>query len=115
MTICPTCGEDFNGIRLFDAHRVGRHAYLYDAEHPDGRRCLTLEEMLAKGWQRNRFGRWTDPSRARDVEARNVSRQRVSHDGVDAPTAPSPKAKPKTPPSRRRHGRTTPSRRPSLA
>lgn len=55
---CSGCGEDFNGVSLFDQHRVGKHGV--------DRRCLTTDEMLARGWRRNRSGRWTggllDPS-----------------------------------------------------
>jgi hypothetical protein len=43
MPYCPTCGEPFQSQGLFDRHRVGRYV-------PDERRCLTPEEMRAKGW-----------------------------------------------------------------
>jgi hypothetical protein len=41
---CSVCGEPFQSQGLFDKHRVGK----YD---PDERRCLTPEEMRAKGWR----------------------------------------------------------------
>ena len=44
--LCRSCGIDFGSVRAFDAHRVGKHAYLYDEVHPDGRRCLPLNEMV---------------------------------------------------------------------
>ena len=44
MPYCPTCREPFQSQSLFDAHRVGK----YD---PDERRCLTPDEMRAKGWR----------------------------------------------------------------
>jgi hypothetical protein len=33
---------------MFDAHRVGKHEYLFDSEHLDGRRCLGASEMDAE-------------------------------------------------------------------
>ena len=80
---CSDCGQGFNSVRLFDAHRAGRHAYLFSAARPDGRRCLSASEMLARGWEQNRQGRWSDPARARDVEARGVAGTAQSHDGVN--------------------------------
>jgi len=37
---CPGCGLLFNSTHAFDKHRVGPHG---------ARRCLTPEEMMAKG------------------------------------------------------------------
>jgi hypothetical protein len=54
---CAACGADFTSLELFDRHRVGRH-------EPDGRRCLSTEEMTTNGWHRDSRGRWTDPARA---------------------------------------------------
>lgn len=55
---CPTCGDYFANPRAFDRHRVG--------EFGDCRRCLTIEEMNARGWVRNGRGFWLthDPRRA---------------------------------------------------
>lgn len=61
MNLCRACGHDFSSIRLFDAHRVGRHAHLFDADHLDGRRCLDTDEMETMGWGQNERGRWGDP------------------------------------------------------
>jgi hypothetical protein len=47
--LCSACGKDFGGVRAFDLHRVGKHAYSYSPERPDGRRCLSEQEMLARG------------------------------------------------------------------
>jgi hypothetical protein len=55
---CTSCGYDFSGVTTFDTHRVGRHEHLASAEHPDGRRCLTEDEMKAKGMRQDKFGRW---------------------------------------------------------
>lgn len=46
---CPACGEHFNVVSTFDAHRTGGY---------DARRCLTSDEMTARGWLRNDAGFW---------------------------------------------------------
>lgn len=46
---CSICGAFFNSTRAFDKHRVG--GWL-------GRRCLTAEDMLAKGMIRSSTGWW---------------------------------------------------------
>jgi hypothetical protein len=64
LNFCCTCGEDFSSLTGFDRHRVGKHEYLYDPwddSKLDGRRCLTTDEMLKKGWARDRNGRWQVP------------------------------------------------------
>jgi hypothetical protein len=61
VTLCAACGEDFGGVRAFDAHRVGSHEHSFSREHPNGRRCLTVEEMVERGFQRNSAGRWSLP------------------------------------------------------
>lgn len=61
MTLCTLCGQDFGGVRAFDAHRVGSHDHCFDLSHPDGRRCLSVEEMAGRGLQRNSAGRWSLP------------------------------------------------------
>jgi len=63
VNLCRNCGHDFSSATLFDAHRVGKHEYLFDSEHLDGRRCLDASEMEAKGWAQNGLGRWQDPAR----------------------------------------------------
>lgn len=57
---CAECGEPFQSQGLFDAHRVGafnrnEEARLVgDPPHLLGpRRCLTPDEMRAKGWRRD--------------------------------------------------------------
>ena len=68
MNLCAACRADFTSVRLFDAHRVGVHAYTFAEglrlEPPveNGRRCLSEEEMLGKGWAQNEKGRWYDPA-----------------------------------------------------
>lgn len=46
---CPQCGELFNSLSAFDAHRYGPH-------EDNGRRCLTPAQMTARGMIR--VGRW---------------------------------------------------------
>ena len=41
--------------------RVGSHAYRFSEERPDGRRCLSVQEMLERGLRRNSRGRWSLP------------------------------------------------------
>ena len=66
MNLCRACGEEFGGVTLFDKHRVGTHAYTaqegeqFSPPASDGRRCLSVEEMCARGWARNGLARWTD-------------------------------------------------------
>jgi hypothetical protein len=51
---CPSCSRLFTGIDAFDRHRTGTY------EDPtDPRRCMTGEEMEAKGLrQSQRTGLW---------------------------------------------------------
>ena len=73
---CRACGHDFAGVGYFVAHRVGKHDYTFreglrmDPPLEDGRRCLSAEEMLAKGWQRNTRGRWFSPTAAEGMRRR---------------------------------------------
>jgi hypothetical protein len=61
LNFCSACGLDFGGVRAFDLHRVGSHQYDVSTERPDGRRCLTVEEMLERGLYLNPSGRWSQP------------------------------------------------------
>jgi hypothetical protein len=57
---CPGCGQLFNSTIAFDKHRTGLHA-------GNARRCLSVDEMLAKGmvlredgfWRGSESTRWT--------------------------------------------------------
>jgi hypothetical protein len=42
---CSACGQLFATVWTFDRHRTGDYA--------SGRRCLSISEMLAKGWIQN--------------------------------------------------------------
>ena len=76
MNLCRACDQDFSSLTGFDPTRIGSDISAYDhsPEHPNGRRCLTETELLAKGMHLDRFGRWrmagkgTPPWR-RDVRA----------------------------------------------
>jgi hypothetical protein len=60
-------------VALFDAHRVGVHAYVLteglrmDPPREDGRRCLDETEVAERGWEPNDRGRWHDPAHSRAV------------------------------------------------
>ena len=66
---CSGCGQDFNSASFFDRHRVGTYKYTLeqglklDPPREDGRRCLDVDEMTAKGCKLNDGGRWIDPVR----------------------------------------------------
>jgi hypothetical protein len=47
---CPTCELYFNSNAAFDKHRTG--------DHGKNRRCMTVEEMIAKGMAINSRGFW---------------------------------------------------------
>jgi hypothetical protein len=55
--------QDFGGVHAFDLHRVGKHEHLHSDEHPDGRRCLSEDEMLDLGMYLNAQRRWSQPRR----------------------------------------------------
>ncbi|MCC6170659.1 MAG: hypothetical protein IT481_01390 [Gammaproteobacteria bacterium] len=52
---CGGCGERLNSITAFDRHRVGPF---------EARRCLSPEEMLARGWLVNSAGFWITSAKA---------------------------------------------------
>lgn len=53
---CVACGMFFTSRREFDRHRTGDYAR--PGEWQGNRRCLTLAELLAKGWRTNERGLW---------------------------------------------------------
>lgn len=73
---CRSCRQDFSSTSLFDQHRVGKHEYTYsdglDMEPPqeDGRRCLEITEMEAKGWALDNRSCWSNPAANARVAAR---------------------------------------------
>jgi hypothetical protein len=56
LNFCRACQRDFGGIAAFDIHHVGKHAYLYSEEQPDGRRCLSQQEKARQGHASQRAG-----------------------------------------------------------
>lgn len=48
---CRACTLFFNSTRSFDRHRTGTY-------RPNTRRCLTIDEMMAKGFTKNAKGWW---------------------------------------------------------
>ena len=53
---CTACGQFFNRVSTFDKHRVGTLGA--------SRRCLSVDEMAAKGWRLNDKGFWLTEARA---------------------------------------------------
>lgn len=47
--LCRTCGQYFNSMSMFDAHRVGAY--------PE-RRCLSPDELAQRGYTHNLAGFW---------------------------------------------------------
>lgn len=65
---CSACGEHFNSISAFGAHRVGS----YEARH-----CLTPDQMTARGWHQNAGRFWMTPNNGRQTFAhRRISGDR---------------------------------------
>jgi hypothetical protein len=52
---CGECGQHFNRTSTFTAHRIGAFGTV---RNPGDRRCLTAEEMQARGWRLNSGGFW---------------------------------------------------------
>ena len=51
---CPACREYFNSTSAFEKHRIG--------EFGVNRRCLTVDEMKAKGMKKNKDKFWVSES-----------------------------------------------------
>lgn len=71
--MCSLCGEDFDALSGFDAHRVGTHEYTYsegvqmDPMREDGRRCLSANEMTSLGFYLDDAGRWRVAANVRNL------------------------------------------------
>lgn len=50
---CAACGLSFKSTAAFDAHRAG--------PFPDGRRCLTADELQRRGYAPDSHGFWRQP------------------------------------------------------
>lgn len=62
---CAACGLYFKSPSGFDRHRYG--PYTLD---PKTRRCLTVTELLQRGWSLNAAGFWLRPSNGREMHVR---------------------------------------------
>jgi hypothetical protein len=62
---CPTCFTVFNSTAAFDKHRVGPFT---------DRKCLSDDEMLAKGMGPNKYGRWVSEKMTQEEVERLRSR-----------------------------------------
>jgi hypothetical protein len=51
---CAACHQSFRSLGGFDKHRTGRY-------QPNERRCLTPDEMTARGWVQGDSGMWRMP------------------------------------------------------
>lgn len=54
---CADCHQTFTGTSAGDRHRTGDHAI---DSGPTRRRCLSIDEMRAKGMTTNERGVWTN-------------------------------------------------------
>jgi hypothetical protein len=66
LNVCSSCRLDFASVAAFDAHRRGRHAYLWAPDQPNGRRCLTVDELVDRGWRQDTRGRWVTAAALRN-------------------------------------------------
>ena len=73
---CTICHETFNGTYAGDMHRVGDHGV---KTGPNRRRCLTVDEMEAKGMKRNRLGYWTQGSDMSRLHDKTPSHTGIAH------------------------------------
>jgi hypothetical protein len=80
MNVCGACGLDFGSVQAFDLHRVGKH-------EPLTRRCLTLEELAAKGFVQNHYGRWTTAEALERGRTRNPHNAETPSSAVAYPYA----------------------------
>lgn len=53
---CGACHRYFNSLTAFETHRIGRF-------EPDERRCMTNDELRAKGLRPNAAGWWAGAPR----------------------------------------------------
>ncbi len=74
---CGACGENFNSVSAFDAHRTGSY-------WPIQRVCLTRIQMCTRGMSLNPAGFWITETRSE----RAASRGRAAGSGDRAPGGP---------------------------
>jgi hypothetical protein len=61
MEHCPECHQTFTGTSAGDKHRTGKH---HIDKGSDRRRCMTVDEMTAKGMTQNVRGVWGSGGRS---------------------------------------------------
>ena len=81
-SLCPSCHQRFNSTYAFDRHRVGAY--------PSHRRCLTHDEMIARGMLINARGFWI--TEARQLPCR-LSLGRQDSSGFGDPPLGSPRGR----------------------
>jgi hypothetical protein len=63
---CTSCGLTFRSAHGFDKHRIGAYS---SAPPAYGRRCLTPDELRARGYEPDGKGRWRQPYDRSEVHA----------------------------------------------
>ena len=64
MNLCDNCAKHFRSVSAFDRHRTGEYAK--SGQRNGTRRCMTTEEMQAKGMVQNVRGAWMAAPREDD-------------------------------------------------
>jgi len=78
--ICISCGLDFKSTSSFDQHRTGE---------PSKRRCLTVKELKALGFEPDEKGKWRVPmpqeylSKLHSAKSSQVNAKEVDNDQPD--------------------------------
>jgi len=79
---CTVCGLYFRRTSTFDAHRIGRPG-------TPARRCLSPDELVARGWSRDSQGYWRRPGpdtpfrQLRTAETAEISTDPLTHYGPE--------------------------------
>ncbi|HVN45988.1 MAG TPA: hypothetical protein VMT66_12230 [Steroidobacteraceae bacterium] len=81
---CAACGEHFNSSSMFDLHRVGDWK-----DSGANRRCLSVPEMIAKGYLRNAAGFWIREANRNAHERRPEGQQKSCNLAREASGGPS--------------------------
>lgn len=75
---CTVCHETFAGTVAGDMHRVGDHGV---KTGPNRRRCLTVDEMEAKGMKLGKLGYWTTGRDVSHLKDKTPSQTTYAHTG----------------------------------
>jgi hypothetical protein len=75
---CPACDEFFNSTAAFEKHRVGTYG---TGTTLHARRCLTPDEMRARGMDQNASGWWvTERMSTGDIADRDAAIENATAD-----------------------------------